>query len=87
MRKEEVIRTESFIDKYRTEKHNGIRNFTKCEHCGFEYTQASVGIVYRHRYRMILCDRCTDNFDGATPWSAEHTRALGLPVFPFQKGE
>lgn len=84
----QLFKTESFTEKYRNDKHNGVRNFTKCEHCGYEDRGAEslVSNVYRHRYKKILCDRCTDNFDGVTVWNDENAREKGLSPFPDRKG-
>lgn len=79
------IKTEYLTNEFRTAENNGLRNFTKCEHCGFEFCESSVDIVYRHRHRMALCSRCTDNFDNITPWSVEHEKACGLPPFPVTR--
>lgn len=79
----EVFSTKSFTDEYRTEEHNGARQFSECEHCGIKHSNCDwIGIVYRHRYKQILCDRCTDNHDRSTVWTDEYAAKNGLPPYP-----
>jgi uncharacterized protein with PIN domain len=79
----QVYDTNSFTEEYRTAEHNGARQFSRCEHCNHEVNAKSqyIGIVYRHRYKKILCDRCTDNYDCSTIWSDEYAAKQGLPPF------
>lgn len=84
----QLLDTKEFTDKYRVEKCNGIRQFNKCEYCGYETKEGDgIGIVYYHRYKKVLCDRCVDNKDGLTVWSDKRAASIGLPHYPWKPWE
>ena len=77
-----LFETESFKEKYRTQENNGSGQFSKCEYCGYENPGIfGVSIKYRHRYKAILCDRCTDNHDCVTVWTDDYAAKQGLPPY------
>jgi hypothetical protein len=53
-----------------------------CQNCGYiDLNSNCLNVKLYKRYRAELCDRCVDNFDGVTPWSASLESKYSLPKF------
>ena len=86
----------SLSDELRKSEYDGCGMFVKCEWCGYDCSKAEeensifLANQYRHRYGLILCDRCTDKFNSYSQgndideyWEPEDAAKDNLPPFNY----
>jgi len=83
-------------EELRTSEYDGAGYFVKCEWCGYDCSKEKeedtifLANKYRHRYGLILCDRCTDKFNSFANgydideyWTPEDAAKDNLPPFNY----
>jgi hypothetical protein len=83
-------------NEMRTSEYDSSGMFVKCEWCGYDCSKVDeektifLANKYRHRYGLILCDRCTDKFNSYSQgrdideyWEEEDAAKDNLPPFNY----